>query len=383
MTGMKLLVYAANLHVGGGIQVATSVIDELSRSSPSPTGVSVWASSAVDANLKQLGFKSAAFDNYEVVDHRGLSTVWSGAAARMADYDGILVIFGPLYVAHQPALSVVGFAQPWIIYPDNEVQRSLTWPKRWLTRLKYWVQGLFFRRADVLLVELEHVRLGLIREGIATSDQIRVVHNCLSSIYLQPERWQPVALPESSGGLRLGFVGRNYSHKHTAIFPEVRAVLLRKHGLTVDFYVTFTDDEWLTCAPGFRQAVQNVGPLSIAQCPNFYQAMDGVIFPSLLECFSATPLEAMAMERPLFASDRPFIRDVCEEHAHYFDPMDPEAAADSIARCLKSDRDGPRLAAARERALAYADAAGRARQYLECLEVAVQHKRQYEVFKDV
>jgi len=380
---MKLLVYAANLHVGGGIQVATSVIDELSRSSPRPTGVSVWASSAVDANLKQLGFKSAAFDNYEVVDHRGLSTVWSGAAARMADYDGILVIFGPLYVAHQPALSVVGFAQPWIIYPDNEVQRSLTWPKRWLTRLKYWVQGLFFRRADVLLVELEHVRLGLIREGIAKSDQIRVVHNCLSSIYLQPERWQPVTLPESGGRLRLGFVGRNYSHKNTAIFPEVRAVLLRKHGLEVDFYVTFTDDEWLTCAPGFRQAVQNVGPLSVAQCPNFYRAMDGVLFPSLLECFSATPLEAMAMERPLFASDRPFIRDVCEEHAHYFDPMDPEAAAESIARCLKSDRDGLRLAAAREHALAYADAAGRARQYLECLEAAVQHKRQCEVFKDV
>jgi glycosyltransferase involved in cell wall biosynthesis len=380
---MKFLVYAANLHVGGGVQVATSVIEELSLMKTRPAGLTVWASSVVDANLRQLGFDPAAFAGYEVVDHRGLSTLWSGAAARMAGYDCVLVIFGPLYVVRRTVPSVVGFAQPWIIYPDNEIHGRLPMLRRWLTCLKFRIQGVFFRRADVLLAELEHVRKGLVRQGIAEPDRIRVVHNCLSSIYLQPERWQSVTVPQRRGRFRLGFVGRNYPHKNTVIFPEVRAVLLRKHGLEVDLYVTFTDDEWFACAPEFRQAAENVGPLSVPQCPNFYRAMDGVLFPSLLECFSATPLEAMAMERPLFASDRPFIRDVCTEHAHYFDPMDPEAAADCIARYLKSDRDGARLAAARERALAYADAAGRARQYLECLEEAVLHKRQYEVFKDV
>ena len=64
--------------------------------------------------------------------------------------------------------------------------------------------------------------------------------------------------------------------------------------------------------------------------------MDAIIFPSLLECFSATPLEAMAMEKPFFASDREFIRDVCSDYALYFDPEDPISAANVINDYLEN-----------------------------------------------
>jgi len=87
------------------------------------------------------------------------------------------------------------------------------------TKLKYWIQGIFFKQADLLVVELEHVKQGLIREFRIPSERIHVVHNCLSSLYLDNSLWQQVDSPMTEGYLRLGFLGRNYLHKNTRIFP--------------------------------------------------------------------------------------------------------------------------------------------------------------------
>lgn len=368
---MKLLMNASNLHVGGGVQVATSVIGELTLIPTLPPGLVVWASDVVDTNLRQLGYDLSVLPAYEVVNSFGLKMLCSLLARRMQAFDAVLTVFGPLYVWKLAAANVTGFAQAWIICPDNDAYRALGWRRRLQARLKFAVQTAFFRRADMLLVELDHVREGLLRHGLASPSSVRVVRNCLSSLYLSPQRWQPVAVADTGCDIRLGFVGRNYPHKNTRIFPALIETLRREYGIRASVHVTFTDEEWAACDETFRAAVSNAGALSVAQCPSFYRSMDAVIFPSLLECFSATPLESMVMERPLFASDRPFNRDVCAEHAHYFDPMDPADAAASIAAYLRDkNQDGARLKAAREHALSFSSASDRACQYLECLMAA-------------
>ena len=244
----------------------------------------------------------------------------------------VFTLFGPLYRWRPPFYSIVGFAQAWIIYPHNEVYARLRWHQRLHTRLKFRVQAAFFKRADLLVVELEHVKAGLVRVLGISPERIVVVHNCVSSLYADPASWEPLEMPNAGDVLRLGFLGRNYVHKNTAIFPQIIEALRSRHGIDARVFVTFTDEEWRAAGAEFRAACINVGPLRAAQCPSFYQGLDAVVFPSLLECFSATPLEAMAMERPLFASDRPFNRDICGSHATYFDPLSAESAADEIAR---------------------------------------------------
>lgn len=375
----KLLINASNLHVGGGVQVATSIIGELTRLPALPSGLVVWASDVVNTNLSKLGYDLSALPNYEVVNSFGLKLVCSPLLRRLQDFDVVLTVFGPLYVWKLTAANITGFAQPWIIYPDNEIYHASGWRQRLLGRLKFWLQAAFFRRADMLLVELEHVRQGLLRQGIGAASSVRVVHNCLSSLYLSPDNWQPVAVADIVSDVRLGFVGRNYAHKNTRIFPALIDILRRVHGIKVSIYVTFTNEEWAACDAPFRAAVSNVGPLFVAQCPSFYRSMDAVIFPSLLECFSATPLEAMAMERPLFASDRPFNHDVCAEHAYYFDPMNPADAADKIAVYLRDiNQKITRLKAAREHALSFSNASDRSRQYLEFLVEAAEKNQKHQ-----
>ena len=369
--GKTILVNASNLHVGGGVQVAVSVISEMARFPELPEGLVVWASDVVDANLRQLGYDLSALPAYEVVNSFGLNLLRSSLARRIKDFDAVLTVFGPLYLWKRKAVNITGFAQPWIIRPDNEVYRALGWPQRLVSRLKFGLQATFFRRADILLVELDHVRQGLLRIGIGSASSIRVVRNCLSSLYLAPDSWQPTSVVDTGSEVRLGFVGRNYAHKNTRIFPKLIEILRRDHGINASIHVTFSDGEWGACDHAFRSVVSNVGPLLVAQCPDFYRKMDVVVFPSLLECFSATPLEALVMERPLFASDRPFNRDVCAEHAHYFDPMDPADAAAKIAAYLRdNNRETTKLKAAREHALSFSNAADRARQYLAILVAA-------------
>lgn len=350
------------------MQVAASFLCEVAGDHRAAAGLAVVASTEVDANLASINCDTSRFASYTVGDVRGLGRMPAALDRVLRQADTVFTVFGPLYRWRPPFRSIVGFAQPWIIYPGNECYQRLPLLSRLRTRLKFWVQAQFFKRADVLVVELEHVKAGLVRELGIAAERIHVVHNCLSAFYDDEAVWQEVAMPPGDGALRLGIVGRNYMHKNTEIFPEIAAILSDVHGIAAHFYVTFTDEEWRACSPAFRRASINVGPLAVAQCPSFYRALDGVVFPSLLECFSATPLEAMAMEKPLFASDRPFNRDICQRHAHYFDPLSPEAAAAAIAEVFGgSGPDRAALQAARAHAFGFSNASDRARKYLDLL----------------
>ena len=364
----RVFINASNLHVGGGVQVAVSFINELLRSSMAANKFTFFASTEVHENLLSIGCDISRFSHYEVVNIHGVEVMRSKADGKLDQQDTVFTLFGPLYRLRPPFKCIVGFGQSWIIYPNNECYAMLPFIVRLKTRLKYWVQAQFFKRADILVVELEHVKQGLIRELGIPAKRIHVVHNCISSIYLDETVWQTVEAPKLEGYLRLGFLGRNYLHKNTAVFPAIADTLEQQHGLKVRFYVTFTEQEWAACTPEFRAVCINVGPLSVAQCPRFYQALDGVVFPSLLECFSATPLEALAMEKPLFASDRSFNRDICGLHAHYFDPLSPATAAQAIANVFNGAGPNPEaLRVAREHAIHFSSPKERAEKYLTLL----------------
>lgn len=363
-----ILINASNLHVGGGIQVAASFIDELTSQTESRTEIHICASKSVTRNSLNSDYLRSNSKSFREFDVNGFDILDRSFYSYLDKFDLVFTIFGPLYSFRKRFKSIVGFAQPWIIYPNNECYAMLPFFQRHKTRLKFWLQSYFFKRADVLVVELEHVKKELIRILGIPADRIHVVHNCISSIYLNSSVWQPVKLPVEEGYLRLGFLGRNYFHKNTAIFPDIANALKELHGIKARFYVTFNEEEWARCSPEFRSVCINVGPLTVAQCPRFYQQLDAVVFPSLLECFSATPLEAMAMGKPLFASDRPFNRDVCGSHAHYFDPLSPRSAADAIANVFGGT--GPKshdLTAAREYAINFSSPKERAEKYLKLL----------------
>ena len=89
----------------------------------------------------------------------------------------------------------------------------------------------------------------------------------------------------------------------------------------------------------FKKKVISLGELSINQCPDFYNNMDMIFFPSNLECFSATPLEALYMKKSIVCSNLPFNKNIIGNFGVYFEPNDPVSAAEKIASTLKKHND--------------------------------------------
>lgn len=363
-----ILINASNLHHGGGVQAATSIIFELLHNRDFRLPLTFWVSTEIDRNLRSAGVSSDISKDYFVVDSYGLKFIFSKLSRKLSDFDVVLTIFGPLYTFENRFVNITGFAQAWIAYPCNEVYQSLGFFDRVKAKLKFTIQKWFFLSSDVLVVELEHVKSALHLNVCGPDKNVVVINNSISQVFKDKSLWEPVSLSPCTGKIRLGFLGKAYKHKNLSIFPEIAKILKKTHEIEVQFVVTFDESEWLESDSEFRSVCENVGALTNVQCPSFYEGVDAVIFPSLLECFSVTPLEAMAMRKPLFVSDRPFNRDVCKEYGLYFDPLDPKSAAQIIADTLgRPTIDSEFLDAAQGHALSFLGPKDRALAYLRCI----------------
>ena len=365
----RILINCSNLHNGGGVAVATSVVDCLSRMDHGGLELSVLLSTPVECNLRELGTDLSAFELCETRDFRGIGALWRGLDWHFEGFDLVFTVFGPAYFAHRNTRHLFGFAQPNIVYLDNPLSARMGLLERWRMRAKFELQAWFFSRADEFVVELEHVKAGLMKRRLFQRKPIHIVYSSVHSVFSEPARWAPLALPGQPGRLRLGVISRNYPHKNLAILADVKQHLEQTHGREVDMFVTFPPEEWAACDALFRESIINVGGLSLSQCPTFYAAMDGVVFPSLLECFSAVPIETMLVGRPLFASNLSFIRDVCGEHCQYFNPLDPADIARAIDTYfnLPTSQQQRLCDAARTHVKRYPGPQERAKQYLKVI----------------
>ena len=371
----RILINCSNLHNGGGVAVATSFLVQLFSQKLIGSNIGVIASSLVHRNLVSLGLEPSRFQNYTVVDYHGIGAIWKGLDKHFKGYDGVFTVFGPAYfIRRRRCVHVFGFAQPSVAYPDNVYSRGLPLFTRIVARLRFFLQALFFARADQLVVELEHVEVALKRQWLFSRMLIDVVYSTVDDVYRNRARWQYLNIPRHEGGRRFGVISKNYPHKNLSCLPAVKRILKEKYCFEAAFFVTFSDAEWSLVDPDFKEGITNVGSITLAQCPSFYQAMDGVVFPTLLECFSAVPIETMMMEKPLFASNLPFIVDCCGQHAVYFDPLDSNSIAKSVYDFFSRSEDERMsfVSAACDFVQRYPDAQARANSYLTVVQNAVR-----------
>lgn len=363
----NILINASNLHSGGGVQVASSFVNELPYLSNNIIKeFDIIVSSEVDKNIND--FTRKKLKNYKVYDTYAFKE-YNKNKDLFLNYDLVFTIFGPCYYPVK-GLSLVGFAQAWIIYPNNECYSMLSSLEKIKFKIKFFLQKFFFQKSDFCIVELEHVKKGLIDLNIFQENYIEVVYNTVSNLYFYPQQWEEVNIKKSSK-FKIGLISRDYFHKNTNILLLIKEILKNKYKQDIDFYVTFSEEEWNNKTKDFKSNIINVGSLKVNQCPSFYEKMDAIIFPSLLESFSATPLEAMIMKKPLFASDRGFIKDVCSDFAFYFEPTNPECGAavinDFIKRTSSIELD-IKLTAAKKYAENFSSARQRALKYIQIIE---------------
>ncbi|WP_373288758.1 glycosyltransferase [Ornithinimicrobium pekingense] len=258
----------------------------------------------------------------------------------------------------------MGFADVTLIYPwppqlpRRSVKQRIREPLAWGS----------FRKADHLVVETEAVKERLASRGIQTS-RVSVVPNTCHSVFraVPPGPRHPLG-----NEVTLLYVSRAYPHKNHDFLGEVLERLHTRHAMRAKVLVTLTPEEFNSRTTKFHRYALNLGPQTVSQLPALYASVDAAIFPSLLECFSATPLEAMATGTPLLASDHDFNRTVCGEAATYFDSQNPEVAAWQIREALDESKTlMQRAVRGLEQMTSWPDSLTRTTAYLSLIEKAL------------
>ncbi|MEI7101554.1 hypothetical protein WCT63_03770, partial [Pectobacterium versatile] len=203
------LIFCGNLHNGGGVQVATSFIQELVTNNIGDLkNLDLIMSSAVGNEIRRMDIELSAFRDVYIMDFFGIKKDKKHKFLNER-YSACFVIFGPIYYSLNADRYIVGFAQPWIAYKKNDAYLKLNLISKLKNKISFYIKDLIFRRYDNLVVEHEHVRVALLNQGYKS--KIHVVSNTYSSVFDNEDLWDIVNFPEhlEKSVFTFGYVGRS------------------------------------------------------------------------------------------------------------------------------------------------------------------------------
>lgn len=342
---MKIFLDCSLLSIGGGIQVGLSIIQNIVND-PSIETV-VVCTPQIDAQLDQT--IKQKFKAYHVVQN-----VPFYKKRQQGDYlcqletqyqpDLVFTVFGPSYWRSK-AKNVQGFALGKMLYP--EIRKF--YPSQ-LSRFKEsvfdWVkQKFFFKNVDNFLVETEVVKARLVDRFNISPQNIYVISNTYSPAFEQrlQERKKHIFADQST--IILFVPASFYVHKNLLILPKVLAELkkLTDKKVILKFTVPVNSLGWqeisrVAAEYGVLEQITTVGHVPNHLICDEYLASNFVICPSLVESSTAVFPESFIAERPLLVSDRDFARNLCEDAAVYFDPLDAVDIARKINELMKDQQ---------------------------------------------
>lgn len=361
---MNILINCSNLRVGGGLQVAHSVLNEIS--SHSDHYFVIVVSSTLAELIQDISFS----ENHQIIsyDIRPSPFAFLNGSVTFLDklvqdqkIDRVFTLFGPSYWRPQ-VKHVCGFAKAQYIYKDSSFFTDISSFDRYKLKIKEFIHLQDFKNnTDVLITENEDVSKK-INEKL--NKPTFTVTNYYNQIFEQRQSWVLHPLPDFEGKYILT-ISANYPHKNLKIVPQVALQLLSRGIRDYKFVLTINKGD-IPSTPIADQYIEYIGKVNINECPSLYEQSTFMLLPTLLECFSASYPEAMYMEKNILTSDLGFAHGICGDAAVYFDPLDPEDIAEKI---ISLGDDKERQEILRKKGLAqlkkFDDFEQRARKYLE------------------
>ncbi|NSY35195.1 glycosyltransferase [Pseudoalteromonas sp. JC28] len=351
---MKILINASNLKVGGAIQVATSIVNQISEKENiytvllSPAFLNINFDKKSNVNIIRVDYPPR-FNFFGYVPD--FDNIVSDS-----DSEVVFTVFGPSY--WKPKVKhYCGFAQGYYLYkhlPFFKNQGALF--KLKLSLLSSYHRFLLKNQVDDYFVETQDVQVKLGEYLGVSKQRVHIASNTYSAFFESYKKGE-VSRVQDSNVVKLLTVAFPYPHKNILIYKEVVDLLVKNTDKKFLFYITVPEDYYVANFEGYEEYIINFGKVNNSECPALYDKSDFMILPSLVECFSASYPEAMYMGKPILTSDYSFARSICGDAAIYFDPlsasdiynkivelaMDKDKQCELIAKGMKrlSDFDSP------------------------------------------
>jgi glycosyltransferase involved in cell wall biosynthesis len=348
---MKIAILAHGNRTAGGLSVARNVFSSLSRVGAAhdyllvmPTGAG-YEAGPLPSRREELWFT------------RRMGPLWRGVfdtavlPARLQAFqpDAVWGLAG-LSVRAKGAVQAVLHMRPHALYP-----REHAGPWSRLTQLD---NAVFERRLRALLPTIDLVfcqtdaAASRYRERLGYRGRIAIMPAAVSETTLTDEGGE-APFVRRPGEFVLFSLTRYYAHKGLErivdMFERFRDEL---RGVRVILTIARGD------APpagrlldriaerGLGDRFENVGPVPQEALGACFRAADAVLFPTMLESFSMTYLEAMHFGTPILTSDLDFAHAVCADAARYFDPFDAASMRDAVLALRGDPAEQARLVAA-------------------------------------
>lgn len=338
---MKILINLSVIQIGGGVQVALSLIDELTNFTEHEFYYLI--SEPIEKQLKTLLNK----DNLILIKIPP-SRIFKGFQSRRlikrfeedVKPDVVFTLFGPSYVTFK-APHLCGFAIPHFIYLDSPFFKIISKSEKLKWRLQGWIKFLIMKfNGKYFFTETEDVSKILAQKLSIPLEHVFTVSNTPNGVFDESLNWlSPPKEVKEVKGFKLLTISSYYQHKNLRIIPKVIDYLVSTYPLfDFTFILSIIEEQIPDLTSEHKKHILFLGHVKIEQCPLLYQNADSLFLPTLLECFTVSYLEAMKMNRPILTSDLPFAHDICKEAALYFDPLSPQDIGDVIFR-LANDKD--------------------------------------------
>jgi glycosyltransferase involved in cell wall biosynthesis len=337
---MKILINCGSTFKGGSLQVARSIIFEATRETGNTYIIA--HSSNLSTFISTLNpTPNVTFCQLEQRPSQRIKRCQDpGSELRNIENaycpDIVFTTSGPSYWKPK-APHLMGFNLGHYIYPDSPFFKRISHFQRLKWKLRgLAVKSLYKRDAAFYAVQTNDANKRL-RKWLGTSN-VFTVSNTLSDIFIETKETPETAPTRHDSEFKVLVLSAYYPHKNLEIVNDLAGLAQKQKLSDVRFILTLPSEEYeKVVKPQNRPFVKNAGPLKPEDCPSHYRNSDAVFLPTLLECFSVTFLEAMAMKRPILSARLGFAESICGTAAVYYDPTNPKDAFCKLLT-LKNDK---------------------------------------------
>lgn len=359
------LIFNAGGNLGGGpLQCAIATINECVNFNDNQYHIFLGPNVSRQIDKSKFGVNFIFYDIPQMPFYK-LGSYFSELENKI-NPDIVFSIYGPTY--WRPVSKHVQiYAHGYYIYPESPYIKNLSLLKKTRLLINKFLHVKYYRRdADIFIGEIADVSERA-KKLIGNNKLWHTVLNTCGKQYLEPLPTSIIPkLPKHvNGEFRLLTLAKYYPHKNIDIIKPVVEELYKLGVNNFLFVLTIDQDQYdVLFERKYKENVITVGFVSTNDAPSLYSECDAMFLPTLVECFSASYPEAMAMKKPIITSDLGFAHSICSDAALFFNPKDPKDIASKIF-LLMNDKN------------IYQDLIDKGIKRLECFPTAIERTKQY------
>ncbi len=333
---MRITLLSHNLRVAGGLSVGKNITSLLPKLAPEfkyqvfiPEG----------AGYQKLD-KTYDIEYHEVPLGMLKRTVYESKElySKVSQFKpDVIWALGNYGFVNPPCSQIILFHKPQLIYPSKHWAAEKKIAKFKNALLKRKLQKCL-KNTQLVFCQTPVAQKRFAKEFDYSEDQIALLPNAVSEQVRSSS--QAKKLNECWGNTEwynLFFLTKYYAHKNIEslikIFKDkpkelkdVRCLLTVDETQHLNAKNFFKAREHL----GLEDHIKIVGALGQDELAEYFTYADALYFPTFLESFSGTYLEAMYFGLPILTSDVDFARYICGDAALYFDPWDKDSIIERI-----------------------------------------------------